>query len=199
MDGLPKLVIEKYIQYMYEGDVEKKTTNPEIGVLSLDKQSMKGFLTIDENIRQFGNRKLTITAVRLLSRGEASGIAYAGQQVEINIIIHSHDEISNPIVGYNIKDRLGRRILGDNTALIRQDFPPFSRGQRYLISFKIDSWPNLKEGDYTLSIAIANGSLNDHEQCHYLNDAVIFKNIPVRMPVGIFSVLDTDVSLQPLT
>ena len=63
-----------------------------------------------------------------------------------------------------------------------------------MVIFRIDVWPNFSEEEYSLSLAIADGMLNDHAQCHWLNDAVIFKSIPVRMPGGIFSVPNTDVT-----
>jgi lipopolysaccharide transport system ATP-binding protein len=62
-----------------------------------------------------------------------------------------------------------------------------------VITFQIDAWPNLVEGEYSLAVAIADGALSDHMQCHYLHDAVIFKSVPVRMPGGMLSVPNTKV------
>lgn len=62
-----------------------------------------------------------------------------------------------------------------------------------MITFRIDARPNLLEGEYSLTVAVGDGTLNDHRQCHYLYDAVIFKSVPVRMPCGIFSVPNTEV------
>ena len=107
--------------------------------------------------------------------------------------LHAHNDIANPIVGFIVKDRLGREILGDNTDLIRKELPSLSGGRRYVITFQIDAWPNLLEGEYSLTVAIADGALNDHMQCHYLHDAVIFKSVPVRMPGGILSIPNTKV------
>jgi lipopolysaccharide transport system ATP-binding protein len=63
-----------------------------------------------------------------------------------------------------------------------------------MITFKIDAWPNLREEEYSLSVAVADGTLNDHAQCHWLHDALIFRSIPIRMPAGIFSVINTNVT-----
>lgn len=194
LDGAPKFIVEKYLQYMYEGNVEPEMSGSESFVDSAGGFDMKGLLPIGQNIRQFGNRMVTLEALGLLSRNVNSGVVYSGSECEIAMVLHAHEEIANPIVGYMVKDRLGREILGDNTALIRHDLPSLSAGQNYVLIFRIDAWPNLQEGEYSLTIGIADGSLNDHVQCHYLYDALIFRSIPIRMPAGIFSVPNTDVT-----
>jgi lipopolysaccharide transport system ATP-binding protein len=193
MDGLPKYVVEKYLQFMYEGDSRFDTP-----VLKSDGDfqrdfDTRGFTPVGDNIRQFGDRRVTIEAVRLISQGSRNGVAYAGQACEIGVALHAHKDIADPIVGFIVKDRLGREILGDNTNLIKKKVPSLSSGRRYVITFQMDAWPNLLEGEYSLTVAIADGALNDHMQCHYLHDAVIFKSVPVRMPGGILSVPNTKV------
>jgi hypothetical protein len=110
--------------------------------------------------------------------------------------LQAHAEIKNPIVGYIVKDRLGRELFGDNNALLGQPIKPLSTGQSYLVSFNIGAWPNLQEDEYLLSIAVADGSLEEHEQCHYLHDALVFQSIPVRRAVGVFSVVDSRVETR---
>jgi lipopolysaccharide transport system ATP-binding protein len=198
MDGPPKFVVEKYLQFMYEG-----TGGFEAPVLKSDADSHRdfrdfdkdGFTPVGDHIRQFGDRRVTIEAVRLVSHGSKNGAAYAGQACEIGMVLRAHDDIANPIGGFLVRDRLGREILGDNTYLIKKDLPSLSRGRRCVITFEIDAWPNFVEGEYSLSVAIADGVLKDHVQCHFLHDALIFKNIPVRTPApaAIFSVPNTTV------
>ena len=194
MDGPPKYVVEKYLQFMYEGDRRFETPVLTSGVNFQCDFDTGGFTPIGDNIRQFGDRRVTIEAVRLISEGSRSSVVHAGQGCEIGVALHAHKDIANPIVGFIVKDRLGREILGDNTNLIRKELPSLSGGQRYVITFQIDAWPNLMEGEYALTIAIADGTMRDHMQCHYLHDAVIFKSVPIRMPGGMFSLPNTTVS-----
>lgn len=193
LDGLPKFVVEKYLQFMYEGDVEAERPALEGFVDSTGSLDMSGFSTVGDNIRQFGDRRVTIEGVRLISQESRNSVVYAGQVCEIGVALYAHEDIENPIVGFTVKDRLGREIFGDNTGLIRKELPSLSGGQRYVITFRIDAWPNFLEGEYSLCVAVADGTVSDHVQCHYLHDAVIFKSIPVRVPGGIFSVPDTRV------
>jgi lipopolysaccharide transport system ATP-binding protein len=193
LDGPPKFVVEKYLQFMYEGDGGFEAPVIKSNVDSQPDFDTGGFTLIGDDIRQFGDRRVTIEAVRLISQGSRNSVVYIEQPCTIGIVLHAHKNIVNPIVGFIVKDRLGREILGDNTLLIRKELPSLLSGQRYVITFRIDAWPNLLEGEYSLAVAIADGTFNDHAQCHYLHDAVIFKSVPVRTPAGIFSVPNTKV------
>ncbi len=194
LDGPPKLVTEKYLQFMYEGDAGFEAPVIKSNVDSQRDFDTGGFTLIGDDIRQFGDRRVIIEAVHLISQGSHNGVVYAEQACEIAMILHAHEDIANPIVGFIVKDRLGREILGDNTLLIRKELPSLLSEQRYVITFRIDAWPNLLEGEYSLTVAIADGTFNDHMQCHYLHDAVIFKSVPVRTPGGIFSVPNTSIT-----
>lgn len=199
MDGQPKFVVEKYLEYMYEGEVSAQDDLPLIlsadGVEdhSDDTEDEEDFLPVDSNIRQFGNKSVTIEKVRMHSAEGGIGIVYSGKKCEFAMILKAHSDIVHPIVGFFVKDRLGREIIGDNTTLMGQSLPPLSKGQKYRLVFQINQWPNLCEGDYALSIAVADGSMEDHVQCHWLHDVIIFKSVPTRMIAGIFSVLSTDI------
>jgi len=194
LDGRPKFVVEKYLQFMYEGDGGTERSATEDVVDSTDSFDMSGFSAVGGDIRQFGDRRVTIEGVRLISEASRNSVVDAGKVCGIGVALYAHEDIANPIVGFTVKDRLGREILGDNTVSIGEDIPLLSRGQRSVITFRIDVWPNLLEGEYSLCVAVADGTFSDHVQCHYLHDAVIFKSIPVRVPGGIFSVPNTKVS-----
>ncbi|MBE0557421.1 MAG: ABC transporter ATP-binding protein [Proteobacteria bacterium] len=197
MDGPPKYVVEKYLQFMYEGDGGFEAPAVKCAGNVPRDFDTEGFIPVGADVRQFGDRRVTIEAVRLASQGFRNSVVYTGQACEIGVALHAHSDIANPIVGFIVKDRLGREILGDNTHLIRKGLPSLTGGQRYVITFQIDAWPNLLEGEYSLTVAIADGALHDHMQCHYLHDAAIFKSVPVRMPGGILSVPNTQVGFFP--
>ena len=198
MDGAPKHVVEKYLQFMYEGD--NGDTRPGAPAVQSKGASRcgfdrKGFAPVGEGVHQFGDRRVTIEAVRIASGGCHESVVYAGQACEIGVALSAHEDVTNPIVGFSVKDRLGRELMGDNTYLIERGLPSLSAGRRYIVTFQIEVWPNLVEGDYALTVAVADGVLTDHRQCHFVHDALIFKSVPVRIPGpgAILSVPDTKV------
>ena len=198
LDGEPKFVSEKYLQYMYEGDMEpeKSLSDPPPSTRSIDP--LEGFAPVAKDIRQFGTRKATIESMRLFSRSGSNGVVYAEHECEISMLIKTHDQIAKPIVGYVVKDRLGREIFGDNTALMNYSISPLPPGKSFVITFRIETWPNLPDGDYSISVAIGDGTFENHAPCHWLHDALLVRSIPVRPPVGIFSIPNTRVTFFPV-
>ncbi len=191
LDGKPKYVIEKYLQYIYEGDeAGNNKITPEDFFSDNDLSEMKGFSFVDKECQQFGNLRATIKGARLVTSEGCTRVVYEGQSSRIDLILQDHADIRRPIVGFIVKDRLGRELFGDNNALMAQPITPLNAGQSYVISFSIKAWPNIQEDEYLLSLAVADGSLEDHEQCHYVHDALVFKSVPVRPAVGVFSLVD---------
>jgi len=194
LDGMTKLVVEKYLEYMYEGGMEPGKSLSELSQSSRSIDALDGFAPIAKDVRQFGNRKATIESMRLFSRSGSNGIVYAEHECAISMLIKTNEQITKPIVGYIVKDRLGREIFGDNTALMNYPICPLAPGKSFVITFRIEAWPNLLDGDYSISVAIADGTMESHAQCHWLHDALVVRNIPVRSPVGIFSIPNTEVT-----
>ncbi len=128
MDGPPGRVVEKYIQFMYEGEAAfRDISNSEARFPDhAEKDAVPeaaGFVAVDENIRQFGNRSVRIEKVRMLSDEKNGSVVYSGKPLEIGLIVTAHQDIRHPIVGFLVKDRLGREVIGDTTSFIGQNIP----------------------------------------------------------------------------
>lgn len=192
MDGSPRHVTEKYLEYMYEGDKETAPSSEAGKTPASGLPDIKGFTLIKEDARQFGKGQVQIRGLRIGPAGGGNGVVYSGQECEIAIWVEAMEAVEKPIVGYLVKDRFGRELMGDNTSLMHKPLPRLKKGSNYLLSFFIPRWPNIFEQDYTLSIAVADGERHQHIQCHYIHDAAVFKSIPERVPGGFFSVSDTE-------
>ncbi len=198
MDGEPKPVVEGYLQYMYEGGTKEHPAALETSLIQNHTSEMKGFSCIGDEIRQFGNLKVAVKGVRIASQQGFTTVLRAGQSCRIDILLYAYDEIRNPIVGYIVKDRLGRELCGDNNMMLGQSIESFSSGESYLVSFTVGTWPNIQEDEYLLSVAVADGTLEEHEQCHYVYDALVFQAVPVRRTVGVFSIIDSRFEIRKL-
>jgi lipopolysaccharide transport system ATP-binding protein len=195
MDSSPKRVVEKYLEFIYNGQAIPGNDDDRAASRTVDLKT-EGYIPIDGEVRQFGNQSVSIQAVRLHSDGVTNSVAYAGKSCEIDILFKSNADLDQPICGYIIKDGMGRILLADNSVLLSKKLPALKAGHRYLIRFAIDQWPNILAGQYTLSVAVAEGSMDDFKQCHWLHDALVFENIPVRKPGGILSIINTDISIE---
>ena len=101
--------------------------------------------------------------------------AVGGQKLILEIQAQANKEIVNPIVGFQIKDRLGQVLFCDNTYITYIDkIIHAPRGALIKASFQF-RLPYLRSGDYSVSPAIASGSQGNHIQHHWMHDALVLK------------------------
>ena len=84
MDGTPKWVTEKYLEYIYGGD-EKFAKQEEKIHSPLKALDSDGFIDVNEEIRQFGDGKILIRAIRFICSREHKSVAYSGEQCRIDL------------------------------------------------------------------------------------------------------------------
>lgn len=97
-----------------------------------------------------------------------------GETVAITIRIRIAADMESPIVGFHVKDRLGQPLFGDNTFLTYAERGlAFGQGQHIVAKFVFEL-PNLASGRYSVTAAIASGTLDVHVQHHWLHDALLF-------------------------
>lgn len=101
-----------------------------------------------------------------------------GEEVTLSVSARVQPEhhLLRPIIGFYVKDRLGQTLFGDNTFLSYSHTPVEATAASTLhasFTFRI---PILPHGDYSISVAIADGTQDDHVQHHWLHDALFFKS-----------------------
>lgn len=95
-----------------------------------------------------------------------------GELVVLRVECALHEDLHNPIIGFQLKDRLGQVIFGENTFLRYIDEPcTFAKGQRIAGVFEFP-FPRLPPGEYVFNAAIAEGTQENHIQHHWLHDAL---------------------------
>lgn len=98
------------------------------------------------------------------------------EKVKCIVRVEFFHEASRPILGLAIQDRLGNEVIGLNSETLGVELPRAGKRQEYVVNFTI---PELNRGEYTITIAIANGYQEDHVQMCWLDDALVFR-IPDR-------------------
>ncbi|BFI96988.1 MAG: ABC transporter ATP-binding protein [Rhodanobacter sp.] len=125
---------------------------------------------------EFGAGTLRIRNVCL--RDESGGqcqLTYGGELIDLDIEADVIEPSSRPIFGFYIKDRLGQRLFGDNTYIAYRDAPIQTEpGDRLRARFRFRV-PILPSGDYSIDVALATGTQEDHTQQHWIHDALAFK------------------------
>lgn len=131
----------------------------------------------DLSAQAFGKNGAEITSVQLLDvdRSPLSWIV-GGEDVVLRVEVHALIDIDKPIVGFYVNDKLGQTLFGDNTYLSFMDKPVGCvAGGRLGAEFKF-AMPYLAPGEYSITVAIADGTQEKHVQHHWIHDAIMFKS-----------------------
>lgn len=137
----------------------------------------------------FGTGAAKIIAVEFEdTQGHPLNWVVGGEEISLRIRVAVAKNITSPIVGFVVKDRLGQALFGDNTYLTYQDNPLNAlAGQILLAQFNF-VMPRLMSGDYTLTVAMAEGTQDDHLQHQWIFDAMSFRSESTNAATGLVGI-----------
>ena len=118
-----------------------------------------------------------------------------GETVKLEIHCLIKDELLSPIIGFQVKDRLGQVIFGDNTFLSYINNPVSAYSNQNLTASFEFIMPILPMGNYTVSVAIAEGTQKEHVQHHWLNDVIAFKSHSSSVCTGLVGLVNVNISM----
>ena len=231
MLGKPKRVIDEYTKELYRSMQEVNTVNNENTTTDtppscytttedlsewidyrasiINSSSIANLLVITQfkeclsSAESFGNGKAQIKDVRLLESNTRKPllVGRGGERVILRIEASAINHISNPIVGFLLKNEKGQVLLGDNSLnsisdLLRQNN---SEGvpERSCYSAEFEfTIPMLPKGSYGFTVSLAQGSQAEHEQLQWLNDALLFESINTSIAAGLAGVPMHRITLQ---
>ena len=100
-----------------------------------------------------------------------SEVCQKDDEFKISLVINSKIDIESPIIGFQIRDKYGNEVFGQTSLTSPVEQWVIKQG-RNIINFAFD-WPEIREGDYFITIGIGNGTevLNQVEEC-WINNAI---------------------------
>jgi lipopolysaccharide transport system ATP-binding protein len=204
-NGSPKEVCENYLEAFYEAQQGKSTTtrikvkDQPSAVSHLDqRQAVLNASNLRNDIEifnfnadapSFGQGEAQITAVKFLD-ANSSPLSWivGGEDVILRVEVTAHVLLESPIIGFFIKDKLGQTLFGDSSWLSYMDAPfAVVAGQILAAEFEFNM-PRLATGEYSISVAVANGTQADHIQHHWVHDAIQFKSESSSVSGGIIGI-----------
>jgi lipopolysaccharide transport system ATP-binding protein len=185
LDAAPKTVVESYLQHLAEEAYGIAPRRPAAEARDAGQAP-----------RSFGKAGARITSVDLLdSAGSALHAVSGGETVTIRIRGDAVESLNSPIVGFSVKDRLGQVLFADNT-VARHAVHPFTvtAGQRLEVRFTF-VMPILAPGEYTVGVAIAEGTQAKHVQHHWIHEALVIRSVSTGVVNALMSIPMLDVSV----
>jgi len=206
MQGKPKDVCESYLEAFFE-EQQRKGIKTSLKINFDQKMTKKNTKKNDQientqssatisNSASFGDGQATILNVKLYDgHGDFLNWISGGEDVVLQIDVLAHNDLDSPIIGFYIKDKYGQQLFGDNTYSSYVDHPVSCLERDILTAQFSFTMPRLARGDYSVSVAIANGSQDCHVQCHWIHDAIFFKSESTCCTCGILGIPMNDIIL----
>jgi lipopolysaccharide transport system ATP-binding protein len=121
---------------------------------------------------RYGDGRAEVLGIAVLdAQGEPVHLLEPSQRITLRISVRAHDEISQPIVGFMMRNHLGMDFSGTNTAREDYDLPPMMAEDIYTVDFHLEM-PELYPSSFSFSPAIADGTLLGYKMCDWIENAI---------------------------
>lgn len=191
--GSPKSVTENYLATLYESsqdvsgvqdsEIPVATSEPgeyrDVREAFINSSNLRNDIEVfkfNADSSGFGAGGAKINSVRLVDpEGVPLSWIVGGEDVILEIRASAQHDILRPIIGFDLKDRLGQVVFGDNTFLSFQHAPQsVKQGESLVARFEF-RMPVLPTGDYSITTALADGTQESHVQHHWMHDALVIR------------------------
>lgn len=192
--GSPKQVTQKYLEQVYEEHQGESRLDVQPANDGFSEYAPEDYRDMRADFFNAGPLRNDIEVFRFEPQAEGFGKGGArieqvvltdtqgrpqlwvvgGERVILKIRCRAIQPLPAPIVGFLVCNRLGQQLFGDNTFLSCLDSrPALAPDQVFMASFEF-RMPILAPSDYFVTVAIANGTQQEHVQHQWMHDALRF-------------------------
>jgi ABC-type polysaccharide/polyol phosphate transport system ATPase subunit len=172
--GPPERVIPKYLAAMTEKDsayLEHKSA-----AIPRQKRAAVTAPEVVDSIpnvdHRYGDGRAEVIGIAVLDeRGERLGLLEPLSRIIVRISVRAKADVPMPMVGFMLRNQLGIDFSGTNTTREGHDLPPMQAGDLYTVDFHVDL-PELYPASFSLSPAIADGTLAGYTMCDWIDNAL---------------------------
>ncbi|MEO6064524.1 MAG: ABC transporter ATP-binding protein, partial [Lysobacterales bacterium] len=152
----------------------------------------------DSGAPSFGKLGARVTDVRLEDdAGRAFAWLDGGESATLVIRALAQETLSNLLVGFYVKDRLGQTLFGENTFLTYVQRPVTVLCDTYFEARFEFQMPILPAGDYSICVSVAEGTQVEHIQHHWIHDALVFRSHSSSVSSGLVGIPMRRIELSP--
>ncbi|MCI5164867.1 MAG: hypothetical protein D3903_01955 [Candidatus Electrothrix sp. GM3_4] len=137
--------------------------------------------------KRSGVGNVVIEYLSISNHGKPVNIVQQGDRISIQMLVHAVKDMDEIIFGYNIKDRIGNALFGENSLCL--DNPPLQIEAGYNVVEYSFIWPEVYPYKYTITVGIGQGmvSLGHVVQCWAHDIASMTAMSPGRSVHGMFN------------
>lgn len=203
--GTSKSVSETYLQFTLQEVYGEKRTLTSMSSEAADRQEEQisveecsvvtdysGIVTIRNNIAQAKGWKTGSAEIVSLAFEKASGESCAtfegGEKIKLSILAKANEDLLNPILGFTVRDRLGQELFGENTLGITTVIScPVKKNEQFRGEF-VFRLPMLPNGQYVVMASVADGSLHENIQHHFMHDGLVLNVTSSKVRYGLVGI-----------
>lgn len=175
-------VVAKYLSAALHREVQTETRPmPHAGIAAAAiPDSLPGLFPGFESAvdgHRFGDGRATIVGADLVgadqtdSPGQSVRTVMPLDRLVLRVGFRVNAPMASPIAGFLVRNVRGENIFGSNTARENYPMPAMPAGDANNIDFHW-SVPDLAPGVYRISLAVADGNIEDFHMCDYIEDAI---------------------------
>lgn len=208
--GDTKEVIELYTQFINQeiyGDkiqlhhipekkqIEDTSINQEEFI---DKETSATFFNQLNESSGWQTGKAEILSVNLLNKDDTyASTLHGGELVKLEITAKANARIFSPILGWFVKDRLGQSLFGEHTFTYIEAPLEVDHDEKVKAVFQF-YLPLLPNGEYSITVSIAEGTPEEPIQHHWLHDALVIKVLSEKLRYGLVGIPFKEVKMEIL-
>lgn len=167
----------------------------------IDHSALRNIIQVSSALEKntgFGSGKAHILDAEMQHQNKPVRLVLGGELVTLSMRVQVNEDLENAIAGFYFKDRLGQRLFGDNTFLSYLDKPVCAQSRQILQASFTFRMPILPVGDYSIDVAFASGSQDNHTQHHWIHDALVFKATASGIATGLVGIPMKSIELTVL-
>ncbi len=196
-EGLPENICKRYMSAMaYDQISSVHDIDEEVS----EKENEEDVLWHDlKGMESFGEKKVLITGISMYDvKSPKKQIFKGGETISLKIKMFSIENLEHLISGFIINDHLGNAVFGANTHVYSNLSLNFEKNKEYIVEYEF-VLPYLRNGVFSISPAIAEGTQTEHIQHHWIHDAMTFtvNNIDKKAHMGwLFSIENINIKVN---
>ena len=170
--GEPVKILEDYMSFMTYG-LETVREAVEESVIEASDIALNRTLVNVEKLDSFGEKRALIKEIGFFNeKGIATSVLKQGEEVLFICDFYASIDLYDVAVGVLFKDTLNNDILTFNSYMYNSAIEKISKNRlhRVEIKFKV---PKLFPKEYAITVALSEGTQQNHIQQHWIHDAII--------------------------
>jgi lipopolysaccharide transport system ATP-binding protein len=131
--------------------------------------------TIPNIDHRYGDARAQVIGIAVFNQyGEPLHQIEPSMAMVVRISVRARERVALPIVGFMLRNQLGVDFSGTNTTREGCQLDPLEPGDIYTVDFHLDL-PELYPASFSLSPAIADGTLVAYQMCDWIDNALVLQ------------------------